>query len=189
MATAREIEAMQQALALAELGIGTVSPNPAVGCVVLAPDGSVLGTGWHQRAGEPHAEVIALRSAGSAAAGATVVVTLEPCAHTGRTGPCTQALIEAGIARVVYAATDPGASSGGGSQVLASAGIDVEGGVLADQAERLNQVWLLSERLGRPFVTVKSAASLDGRVAANDGSSRWITGPIARATRIRGALA
>ena len=181
MATAREFEAMEQALVLAEQGIGTVSPNPAVGCVLIAPDGSVVGTGWHERAGNPHAEVMALRSAGEAARGSTAVVTLEPCAHTGLTGPCTQALIEAGVARVVYAVDDPGAASGGGSQVLASAGVRVEGGVLADRAAHLNQAWLLAARLGRPFVTVKSAASLDGRVAAADGSSRWITGSQARA--------
>lgn len=181
MATAREIEAMEQALVLAERGIGTVSPNPAVGCVVIASDGTVVGTGWHECAGNPHAEVMALQSAGDAARGATAVVTLEPCSHTGRTGPCTQALIEAGIARVVYAVRDPGALSGGGAQALASAGVGVEGGVLFDRAAHLNRVWLLAERLARPFVTVKSAASLDGRVAASDGSSRWITGSPARA--------
>ena len=182
MASGAEQAAMSRALRLAARGAGSTSPNPVVGCVVLAADGrAVVGEGWHQRAGGPHAEVVALAAAGAAARGGTAVVTLEPCAHTGRTGPCTRALLDAGVARVVHAVDDPSAVAGGGAQVLREAGVQVEGGVLAEAAERGNEAWLTSVREGRPHVTWKLAASLDGRSAAADGSSRWITSPASRA--------
>lgn len=181
MATPVEIEAMEYALHLAARGLGTVSPNPAVGCVILAPDGQRVGEGWHQRAGHDHAEVIALKVAGDKARGATAVVTLEPCSHTGRTGPCTQALIDAGIARVVFATPDPGVQSRGGADVLRQAGVVVEGEVLLDQAVRINRGWLTAQVNGRPHVTVKIASSLDGRVSAPDGSMQWITNATSRA--------
>ncbi len=181
MATPVEIEAMEYALHLAARGLGTVSPNPAVGCVILAPDGQRVGEGWHQRAGQDHAEVIALKAAGDKAQGATAVVTLEPCSHTGRTGPCTQALIDAGISRVVFATPDPGVASRGGADVLREAGLAVEGEVLLDQAVRINRGWLTAEVNGRPHVTVKIASSLDGRVSAPDGSMQWITNAASRA--------
>jgi len=181
MATPRELEAMDLALTLAARGLGTASPNPVVGCVLVGADGTVVGSGWHERAGLAHAEALALAEAGSAARGATAVVTLEPCAHTGRTGPCATALIDAGVVRVVFAAADPGSISGGGAEVLRAAGVDVEGAVLVSESESINHAWFTAQRLGRPFVTVKMATSLDGRIAAVDGSSRWITGPAARA--------
>lgn len=172
---------MRRALELADLGPAR-GVNPRVGCVILAPDGSTLAEGWHRGAGTPHAEVDALeRLAPDAARGATAVVTLEPCNHTGRTGPCSQALIAAGIGRVVYAVDDPGDHSAGGARTLRDAGVEVEGGVLADEVEAFLGDWLFAARARRPRVTVKWASSLDGRVAAADGSSRWITGPEARA--------
>jgi diaminohydroxyphosphoribosylaminopyrimidine deaminase/5-amino-6-(5-phosphoribosylamino)uracil reductase len=176
-----ERNAMLRAIDLADLGLGRTSPNPIVGCVVLDADGATAGEGFHARAGGPHAEVVALRAAGDRARGGTAVVTLEPCRHTGRTGPCTEALIEAGIARVMFAVMDPGLESGGGAAVLRDAGVDVEGGLLAAEAATSNEAWLHRVRTGRPFVTWKYAATLDGRVAAADGSSRWITGEPARA--------
>ncbi|WP_350347378.1 bifunctional diaminohydroxyphosphoribosylaminopyrimidine deaminase/5-amino-6-(5-phosphoribosylamino)uracil reductase RibD [Agromyces sp. G08B096] len=176
-----EARAMRRALELAALGPAT-GVNPRVGCVLLAPDGRVLAEGWHRGAGTPHAEVDALSKlpAGSAR-GATAVVTLEPCNHTGRTGPCSEALIAAGVGRVVYAVADPGRRSSGGAARLASAGVEVESGVLADEVEAFLADWLFTARHGRPFVTVKWAATLDGRTAAADGTSQWITGPAARA--------
>lgn len=170
---------MRRALALAERGRGTTDPNPLVGCV-LVTDGQVVGEGWHERAGGPHAEVVALQDAGEAAAGATAYVTLEPCAHHGRTAPCAPALIDAGIGEVVYAVGDPHPEAGGGADLLREAGVEVRAGVLAEQAEQQNERFLLVEREGRPFVTVKLAQSLDGRVATADGSSRWLTGEAAR---------
>jgi diaminohydroxyphosphoribosylaminopyrimidine deaminase/5-amino-6-(5-phosphoribosylamino)uracil reductase len=172
---------MLRAVRLAARGRATTLPNPVVGCVVLSPDGVAVGEGWHERAGGPHAEVVALAAAGPAARGATAVVTLEPCAHTGRTGPCTQALLDAGIARVVVAVADPSVEAGGGAAALRDAGVDVETGVVAAEAEAVNEPWLVAVRRGRPFVTWKVAATLDGRVAAADGTSRWITGEAARA--------
>lgn len=155
--------------------------NPQVGCVILDTDGTVIAEGWHRGAGTPHAEVDALSQlAPGAARGATAVVTLEPCNHTGRTGPCAVALLDAGVARVVYAVTDPGRHSGGGAERLRAGGVSVAGGVLVDEAEALLGDWLTSARLGRPLVTVKWASTLDGRIAAADGSSRWITGEAAR---------
>ncbi|KQY77268.1 bifunctional diaminohydroxyphosphoribosylaminopyrimidine deaminase/5-amino-6-(5-phosphoribosylamino)uracil reductase [Microbacterium sp. Root1433D1] len=177
---AAERNAMDRALHLAARG--PRGANPQVGAVILSPDGTVLAEGWHHGAGTPHAEVDALsKLAPGEARGATAVVTLEPCNHTGRTGPCAVALIEAGIARVVYALDDPGAVSGGGAERLRSAGVDVEAGEQADAAHALIAGWLTAQRLGRPQITVKWAQSLDGRAAADDGSSQWITGPAARA--------
>ena len=172
--------AMRHALSLAGHGPAW-GVNPRVGCVILSPTGEVIAEGWHRGAGTPHAEVDALsKLAEGQAAGATAVVTLEPCNHFGRTGPCSEALIAAGIARVVYSVDDPGRVSGGGAKRLAEAGVEVEGGVLRDEVEDLLRVWLTAERLHRPYVTVKWASSLDGRAAAADGSSQWITGTAAR---------
>lgn len=173
---------MTRALDLARRGPAH-GPNPRVGCVLLAPDGRLVGEGWHAGAGTPHAEVAALtaaRAAGHDPRGATAVVTLEPCSHTGRTGPCTAALLDAGVARVVHAVTDPGPGRGGGD-VLRAAGVEVVAGVGAAEGEALLEVWLHAVRTGRPWVTVKTAATLDGRVTAADGSSRWITSAAARA--------
>lgn len=179
--TANLASAMRRALDLATRG-PAAGVNPRVGCVILDPDGGVLAEGWHRGAGTAHAEVDALsKLPAGAARGATAVVTLEPCNHTGRTGPCAIALIEAGIARVVYAVADPGLNSSGGAARLRAAGVEVESGVLAEEATALLSDWLVAARLGRPFVTLKWASSLDGRAAAADGSSQWITGPDARA--------
>lgn len=175
-----ERTAMSRALELASLG--PRGANPQVGAVILSPTGEVLAEGWHHGAGTPHAEVDALSHlAPGAARGATAVVTLEPCNHTGRTGPCSVALIEAGISRVVYAAADPGAESGGGAERLRDAGVSVDAGEQAEAARDLIADWLTAQRLGRPQITVKWAQSLDGRAAADDGTSQWITGPAARA--------
>jgi diaminohydroxyphosphoribosylaminopyrimidine deaminase/5-amino-6-(5-phosphoribosylamino)uracil reductase len=170
-----EVAAMRRAVALSASVGESPRPNPNVGAVVLAPDGTVAGEGRHERAGGPHAEVVALAAAGPRARGGTAVVTLEPCAHTGRTGPCTEALAAAGVARVVYAVADETAGAGGGGGWLRDRGVDVEGGVLAAEAERANERWLTGVRLQRPFVVWKVAATLDGRVAAADGTSRWIS--------------
>ncbi|MEV5980632.1 bifunctional diaminohydroxyphosphoribosylaminopyrimidine deaminase/5-amino-6-(5-phosphoribosylamino)uracil reductase RibD [Streptomyces sp. NPDC052114] len=180
---------MRRAITLAAHGLGATSPNPVVGCVVLDAAGETVGEGWHERAGGPHAEVNALRTAGERARGGTAVVTLEPCNHTGRTGPCAQALIDAGIARVVYAVGDPNPTATGGAQTLRTAGIEVAQGLLEAEAAEGNAAWLTSVRLGRPHVTWKYAATLDGRIAAADGTSRWITSAEARADvhRLRAA--
>jgi diaminohydroxyphosphoribosylaminopyrimidine deaminase/5-amino-6-(5-phosphoribosylamino)uracil reductase len=152
-----------------------------VGCVILSATGEIIAEGWHRGAGTPHAEVDALsKLAPGAAQGATAVVTLEPCNHYGRTGPCSEALIAAGVARVFFAVSDPGANSSGGARRLAEAGVEVAGGVLAEEAEEFLRVWLTAARLGRPFVSVKWASTLDGRAAAADGTSQWITGAAAR---------
>ncbi|MFN8149388.1 MAG: bifunctional diaminohydroxyphosphoribosylaminopyrimidine deaminase/5-amino-6-(5-phosphoribosylamino)uracil reductase RibD, partial [Candidatus Nanopelagicales bacterium] len=156
-------------------------PNPRVGCVLLAPDGSTVAEGHHRGAGTPHAEAAALSVAGAAARGTTAVVTLEPCAHTGRTGPCAQALVEAGVGHVVFAQTDPNPVAAGGAEVLRAAGVEVESGLLAAESAALNETWTFAVTHGRPFVTWKAAATLDGRIAAADGSSRWITSAQARA--------
>ncbi|MCA6093145.1 bifunctional diaminohydroxyphosphoribosylaminopyrimidine deaminase/5-amino-6-(5-phosphoribosylamino)uracil reductase RibD [Streptomyces sp. SCA3-4] len=184
MATATEADAMRRAIALAARALGSTSPNPVVGCVLLDADGRILGEGWHRRAGEPHAEVDALRAAAEAGhdvRGGTAVVTLEPCNHTGRTGPCAQALLDAGIARVVYAVADPNPTATGGADTLAAAGVDTEGGLLADEAAAGNAAWLTSVLHRRPFVVWKYAATLDGRSAAADGTSRWISSADSRA--------
>lgn len=185
-ATSVEIAALERACELADRGAGTVLPNPAVGCVLLAPDGAVVGEGFHERAGGPHAEVVALGVAGGLARGATAVVTLEPCNHTGRTGPCSEALIAAGVSRVVVAVRDPWPTAAGGIDRLREAGVDVADisgsatGVVR-RARDVNRVWLGAVRSARPFVTLKAAMSLDGRVAAPDGSARWISSEESRA--------
>jgi len=180
MADAAETEAMRRAFALARRG--PTGENPQVGAVILSPSGHVLAEGWHRGAGTAHAEVDALSHLPEGGArGATAIVTLEPCNHTGRTGPCAVALLEAGVDRVVYALPDPNVVASGGGERLRAAGVSVEGGVLADEARALLGGWLEVQRLGRPFVTVKWAQSLDGRAAADDGSSQWITGAAARA--------
>ncbi|WP_328321672.1 bifunctional diaminohydroxyphosphoribosylaminopyrimidine deaminase/5-amino-6-(5-phosphoribosylamino)uracil reductase RibD [Streptomyces sp. NBC_00388] len=172
---------MRRAIALAARGLGSTSPNPVVGCVVLDASGETAGEGFHQRAGGPHAEVHALAAAGDRARGGTAYVTLEPCNHTGRTGPCSQALIDAGVSRVVYAVGDPNPQATGGADTLRAAGIAVTSGVLAEEAGAGNAAWLTSVRLGRPHVTWKYAATLDGRTAAADRTSRWITSAESRA--------
>ncbi|MFC5731333.1 bifunctional diaminohydroxyphosphoribosylaminopyrimidine deaminase/5-amino-6-(5-phosphoribosylamino)uracil reductase RibD [Nocardioides vastitatis] len=171
---------MRRALALAASPGVPLHPNPRVGCVLLAPDGTVVGEGYHRGAGSPHAEVEALAAAGDRALGATAVVTLEPCNHTGRTGPCVQALIAAGIRRVVVAQRDPNPIAGGGLEALAEAGIQVDAGMLVDDAVALNRSWTFAHVHGRPFVTWKFASTLDGRSAAADGSSRWVSSAPAR---------
>lgn len=176
-----EVGAMRRALELAARG--PLGPNPRVGCVLLDRDGAVLGEGWHRGAGTVHAEVAALadaRERGADVRGATAVVTLEPCDHTGRTGPCSVALLEAGVARVVVSVPDPNPVAAGGAERLRAAGVDVVTGVLVDEGTRALGAWLPAVERGRPFVTLKLAASLDGRVAAADGSSRWITSDVAR---------
>jgi len=176
-----EAQAMRRALELAARGPAR-GINPRVGCVLLAHDGSVLAEGWHRGAGTAHAEVDALSKVpAGGATGATAIVTLEPCNHTGRTGPCSRALIDAGVSRVVYAVADPGDASSGGADTLRAAGLDVQGGVLAGEVEAFLGDWLFATRHRRPRVTVKWASSLDGRAAAADGSSQWITGSTARA--------
>ena len=179
--TATDHLLMARALRLAERAAWTTRPNPMVGCVIADGD-EVVGEGWHQRAGGPHAEVFALRAAGARARGATAYVTLEPCAHYGRTPPCALALIEAGVKRVVAAMGDPFPDvDGGGFALLREAGIEVAVGLMADQARALNRGFLSRVERGRPFVRVKLAASLDGRTAMANGESKWITGEAARA--------
>jgi diaminohydroxyphosphoribosylaminopyrimidine deaminase/5-amino-6-(5-phosphoribosylamino)uracil reductase len=176
-------EHMRRALDLAARGLFTTTPNPRVGCVIVR-EGRVIGEGWHERAGEAHAEVRALADAQSRSEttrGATIYVTLEPCNHTGRTPPCTDALLAAGIARAVIAMRDPNPVAGRGAERLAAAGVVVEQGLFEDEARELNVGWLKRIREGRPWVRVKIAASLDGRTALENGASQWITGPAARA--------
>jgi diaminohydroxyphosphoribosylaminopyrimidine deaminase/5-amino-6-(5-phosphoribosylamino)uracil reductase len=171
---------MGRAVALAEGGRGSTSPNPMVGAV-LVREGRVVGEGFHLAVGRPHAEVVALAAAGALAEGATCYVTLEPCAHQGRTPPCADALLRAGVARVVAAVADPDPRvAGAGLDRLRAAGVEVTVGVGAGAAAEQNAAYLTHRRLGRPRVTLKAAASLDGKVAAGDGSSQWITGPAAR---------
>jgi len=186
----QEIKALTRATELAARGAGSVLPNPVVGCVVLAAGGWVVGEGYHERAGGPHAEVVALAAAGDWAAGGTAVVSLEPCNHTGRTGPCTEALLAAGIARVVVAVRDPWAPAKGGIERLLAAGVEVvdvpalsdpRAVAAAGAAEDINRIWLTATRRQRPFVTWKVGMTIDGRVAAADGTSRWITSPESRA--------
>jgi diaminohydroxyphosphoribosylaminopyrimidine deaminase/5-amino-6-(5-phosphoribosylamino)uracil reductase len=171
---------MRRALDLAALGLGEASPNPVVGCV-LARAGRVVGEGFHARAGGPHAEVVALRQAGSRARGATLYVTLEPCAHQGRTPPCAPRVRDAGVARVVAALRDPNPLvAGRGLSLLRRSGIAVETGLLAAESARLNERFLAWSRHGRPFVLLKAALTLDGRIATSSGRSRWITSPSQR---------
>jgi diaminohydroxyphosphoribosylaminopyrimidine deaminase/5-amino-6-(5-phosphoribosylamino)uracil reductase len=177
----RESRAMARARELGAGVLGTTSPNPAVGAVILAADGTPVGEGATAPPGGPHAEVIALAEAGERARGGTAVVTLEPCAHTGRTGPCADALITAGVARVVVAVPEPTEFAAGGADRLRAAGVDVELGVEQDEAEHGALAgWLTGVREHRPYVVWKVATTLDGRVAAADGTSRWITGDQAR---------
>ncbi|MEV8478466.1 bifunctional diaminohydroxyphosphoribosylaminopyrimidine deaminase/5-amino-6-(5-phosphoribosylamino)uracil reductase RibD [Streptomyces sp. NPDC051173] len=171
---------MRRALELAVTALGRTSPNPVVGCVLLDPEGATVAEGFHRGAGHPHAEAEALAAAGDHARGTTAVVTLEPCAHQGRTGPCADALLRAGVTRVVYAVPDPTPGAAGGARRLRDAGVEVVAGVLREEAERANELWLTSVRTGRPYVTWKFGGTLDGRSAAPDGTSRWITGPAAR---------
>lgn len=172
---------MAQALRLAERGLHTTTPNPRVGCVIVK-DGRVVGEGWHRRAGEAHAEVHALRAAGIHAAGATVYVSLEPCSHHGRTPPCANALIDAGVARVVAAMRDPNPQvAGGGIHLLTLAGIRAEVGLLEPEARELNIGFIARMQRGRPWLRVKTASSLDGKTALLNGASKWITGTAARA--------
>jgi diaminohydroxyphosphoribosylaminopyrimidine deaminase / 5-amino-6-(5-phosphoribosylamino)uracil reductase len=180
MADAIDVEHMARALQLAANGIYDTAPNPAVGCV-LVKDARVVGTGWTAPAGGPHAEIVALKAAGAAARGATAYVTLEPCCHTGRTGPCTKALLEAGVLRVVFAGRDPNPRvNGGGAAELEAAGVVVEGGVMEVEAEPLNRGFFTRMRRGVPFVRSKLAVSLDGRTALANGTSKWITSAAAR---------
>ncbi len=181
MTAASDADHMAHALLLAARGLGNVWPNPAVGCV-LVKDGRVVGRGWTQPGGRPHAEVVALTQAGDSARGATAYVTLEPCAHHGQTPPCTDALVAAGVARVVTAKTDPDPRvSGQGHAKLRAAGVGVTEGVLADQAARMNEGFFRRILGGTPHVTLKLAMSLDGRIANAAGASRWVTGPESRA--------
>ncbi|WP_445358988.1 bifunctional diaminohydroxyphosphoribosylaminopyrimidine deaminase/5-amino-6-(5-phosphoribosylamino)uracil reductase RibD [Microbulbifer sp. ANSA005] len=173
---------MARAIQLAERGLYTTMPNPRVGCVITDGDGNVVGEGWHKRAGEPHAEIEALSDAGDLAQGATVYVTLEPCSHTGRTGPCAEALVKAGVARVIYGMQDPNPSvSGAGLQILRDAGIEVQGPLLEEKCRALNPGFIKRMTLGLPLVRSKSAMSLDGRTAMASGESKWVSGPAARA--------
>lgn len=179
MFSAADREHMRRALELAALGMFTTTPNPRVGCVIER-DGVRVGEGWHRKAGEPHAEANALAAAGDKARGATLYVTLEPCSHFGRTPPCADALIRAGVGRVVAAMHDPDPQGAGGGQKLAAAGIRFESGLLADEATELNIGFISRVTRGRPWVRMKIAASLDGRTALANGVSQWITGPEAR---------
>jgi diaminohydroxyphosphoribosylaminopyrimidine deaminase/5-amino-6-(5-phosphoribosylamino)uracil reductase len=171
---------MRRALELALLGPAH-GVNPQVGAVILDSDLNIIAEGFHRGSGTAHAEVDALSKLDSMPAGATAVVTLEPCNHTGKTGPCAQALIEAGVSRVVYASNDPGEASAGGAATLRAAGIEVVSGVLQAEADDQLRVWLTANRRKRPFVTLKWATSVDGRAAANDGTSKWISGAESRA--------
>jgi diaminohydroxyphosphoribosylaminopyrimidine deaminase / 5-amino-6-(5-phosphoribosylamino)uracil reductase len=179
MASPVEIATMSRAIDRAAAARGISNPNPSVGAIVLGSDGTETAVGLTAPIGGPHAEVVALTAAGPAARGATLVVTLEPCSHLGRTGPCTAAIIAAGIARVVVAALDP-TGAGGGAELLRAAGVEVETGVLATEAHDYLEPWLVARTRNRPYLTWKYAATLDGRTAASDGTSQWITGPDAR---------
>jgi diaminohydroxyphosphoribosylaminopyrimidine deaminase/5-amino-6-(5-phosphoribosylamino)uracil reductase len=188
--TSAEREAMARALALAATPGVPFGPNPRVGCVLLDPDGHVVAEGFHRGAGTAHAEVDALSHVDDAllSKGLTAVVTLEPCDHTGRTGPCSEALLAAGVRRVVHALPDPTPEAAGGARRLREAGVEVESGLLAEEAARLNRGWAHGLEHGRPLVTWKLATSLDGRSAAADGTSRWVSNPASRRDthRLRG---
>ncbi len=170
---------MKRALELAGRAAGWTSPNPLVGAVIVK-EGQIIGEGYHHRAGQPHAEVEALRAAGVAAKGSTIFVTLEPCNHFGRTPPCSHALVDAGVETVYYATRDPNQKASGGHQYLVDAGIDVIEGVCRDEARELNRFFFHAMKTKRPYVIAKYAASLDGKIATHTGDSQWITGPDAR---------
>jgi diaminohydroxyphosphoribosylaminopyrimidine deaminase / 5-amino-6-(5-phosphoribosylamino)uracil reductase len=173
---------MQRAIALSEKGLGKTAPNPIVGAVIIDATGAIVAEGFHDRMNSlDHAEVIAIKAAGEKANGSTIVVTLEPCNHTGSTGPCVQAIIDAGISTVVFAVSDPNEKAAGGAVALRAAGIIVVEGVLKDEAAFANRAWLMKIRKNRPFFTWKVAATLDGKVAAADGTSKWITNEASRA--------
>ncbi len=186
--TAAEQAAMARALELATTPGVPLGPNPRVGCVLLDETGATVAEGYHRGAGSPHAEAEALSRAGERARGTTAVVTLEPCAHTGRTGPCALALRDAGVRRVVFAEGDPNPLAAGGAAVLREAGVEVEQGLMLDEARAVNRVWTFAVEHGRPYVTWKFATTLDGRSAAADGTSRWVSGRAARIDthRLRG---
>lgn len=175
-----ETHAMRRALALAATPGVPLGPNPRVGCVLLDPDGQEIAVGFHRGAGTLHAEAAALAEAGDAARGATAVVTLEPCNHTGRTGPCAEALVAAGVRRVVFAQPDPNPVARGGTDTLRAAGVEVEFGLHENEARLLNRAWTFAVEHRRPFVTWKFATTLDGRSAAADGTSRWVSSKPAR---------
>ena len=187
--TEAELAAVHRAVEIAKAGAATALPNPVVGCLLLSSTGEVVGEGFHERAGGPHAEVLALAAAGSRAGGATAVLTLEPCNHVGRTPPCSEALITAGVRRVVVAVRDPWPPAAGGIDRLRAAGVDVvdltdlgdAARAAVNAAEDVNRVWLTATRHERPFVTWKAGMTIDGRVAAPDGTSRWITSAESRA--------
>ncbi|MCW2796311.1 bifunctional diaminohydroxyphosphoribosylaminopyrimidine deaminase/5-amino-6-(5-phosphoribosylamino)uracil reductase RibD [Nocardioides sp.] len=178
--TPADERAMRRALELAASPGVPLGPNPRVGCVLIDDSGDIVAEGFHRGAGTPHAEADALARAGATARGTTAVVTLEPCNHTGRTGPCSLALIAAGVRRVVFAQPDPNPVASGGGTTLREAGVEVAQGLLLDEARALNGVWSFAVDHGRPFVTWKFATSLDGRSAAADGTSRWVSGRAAR---------
>jgi len=174
--------AMQRAITLSEKGLGKCAPNPIVGAVIIDSAGNVIGEGFHDRMkSNDHAEVVAIKNAGKAAIGATLVVTLEPCNHLGQTGPCTQAIIDAGITTVVFAVTDPNPIAAGGQVRLQSAGINVVTGVLSDEASYSNRAWLTKIKKNRPYFTWKVAITLDAKLAATDGTSKWISNEVSRA--------
>lgn len=175
-----ETHAMQRALSVAATPGVPLGPNPRVGCVLLDDEGQEIAVGFHRGAGTAHAEAAALLEAGAAARGATAIVTLEPCNHTGRTGPCAQALVAAGVRRVVFAQPDPNPIAQGGLEALRAAGVEVEFGLLENEARRLNRAWTFALEHQRPFVTWKFATTLDGRSAAADGTSRWVSSRPAR---------
>jgi diaminohydroxyphosphoribosylaminopyrimidine deaminase / 5-amino-6-(5-phosphoribosylamino)uracil reductase len=174
--------AMQRAIALSEKGLGKTAPNPIVGAVIIDDDGTVIGEGFHDRMkSNDHAEVVAIANATKNLTGATIIVTLEPCNHSGSTGPCTQAIIDAGISTVVFAVNDPNSVASGGADRLRSAGIKVVEGVLKEEAAYANRAWLMKIKKNRPFFTWKVATTLDAKIAATDGTSKWITNETSRA--------
>ncbi|MDR1166137.1 MAG: bifunctional diaminohydroxyphosphoribosylaminopyrimidine deaminase/5-amino-6-(5-phosphoribosylamino)uracil reductase RibD [Deltaproteobacteria bacterium] len=177
--SAQEVSHMKEAIRLARQGWGLVSPNPMVGAA-LVKKGKIIATGWHAGPGQPHAEIVALAEAGKKAQGATLFVNLEPCRHVGRTGPCVDAIIQAKVAKVHYSIPDPHPEAGGGAKILADAGIEVDRGLLSREAIDLNQFFLKSAIRETPFVIIKTAASLDGKISTGAGDSRWISSKVAR---------
>jgi diaminohydroxyphosphoribosylaminopyrimidine deaminase/5-amino-6-(5-phosphoribosylamino)uracil reductase len=168
--------AMHRAISLSLQGLGRTSPNPIVGAVIINSDGQIIAEGFHDRMRSPdHAEIVVLKIAGKKAVGATMVVTLEPCNHTGQTGPCSKAIADAGISKVVYAINDPNKKAAGGAQALRDQGVQVESGVLESEAAYANRAWLTKMQKSRPFFTWKVATTLDGKIAATDGTSQWIS--------------